>query len=67
MWGSVNAGTEVQTQTGRVRKSFGGRPKAMRGKCERGYENANADGAGAEAFAGDGYSQGASFGPMAAI
>lgn len=29
----------------------------MRGKCERGYENANADGAGAEVFAGDGCSQ----------
>ena len=39
----------------------------MRGKCERGHGSANADGAGAEAFAGDGYSQGASFGPMAAI
>lgn len=37
--GSVNAGAEVQTRTGRVRKSF----------------------------AGDGCSQGASFGPMAAI
>ena len=39
----------------------------MRGKCERGQGSANADGAGAEAFAGDGYSQKASFGPMAAI
>lgn len=39
----------------------------MQGKCERGRGSANADGAGAEAFAGDGYSQGASFGPMAAI
>ena len=39
----------------------------MRGKCERGRGSANADGAGAEAFAGDGYSQKASFGPMAAI
>ena len=39
----------------------------MQGKCERGYENANADGAGAKVFAGDGYSQKASFGPMAAI
>ena len=39
----------------------------MRGKCERGYENANADGTGAKVFAGDGCSQGASFGPMAAI
>lgn len=37
--------------------------KAMRGKCERGYENANADGTGAKVFAGDGCSQGASFGP----
>lgn len=37
----------------------------MRGKCERGYENANADGTGAKVFAGDGCSQGASFGPMA--
>ena len=58
--GSVNAGAEVRTRTGRVRKS-------SRGKCERGYENANADGAGAEGYAGDGCSQGASFGPMAAI
>ena len=41
--------------------------KAVRGKCERGQGSANADGAGAEAFAGDGYSQKASFGPMAAI
>ena len=65
--GSVNAGAEVQTRTGRVRKSFGGRPKAVRGKCERGRGSANADGAGAKAFAGDGYSQKASFGPMAAI
>lgn len=47
-----------------MRKSFGGRsksswaaPKAVRGKCERGYENANADGAGAKVFAGDGCSQ----------
>lgn len=39
----------------------------MRGKCERGHESANVDGAGAEVFAGDGYSQKASFGPMAAI
>jgi len=39
----------------------------MRGKCERGRGSANADGAGAEVFAGDGYSQKASFGPMAAI
>ena len=39
----------------------------MRGKCERGRGSANADGAGAEAFAGDACSQGASFGPMAAI
>ena len=65
MRGSVNADTEVQTRTGRVRKSFGGRqnsswaaPKAMRGKCERGHESANADGAGTEVFAGDGCSQG---------
>lgn len=39
----------------------------MRGKCERGRGNINADGAGAEVFAGDGCSQGASFDPMAAI
>ena len=41
----------------------GGARKAVRGKCERGYENANTDGAGAEVFAGDGCSQGASFAP----
>lgn len=41
--------------------------KAMRGKCERGRGSANVDGAGAEVFADDGYSQKASFGPMAAI
>ena len=41
--------------------------KAMQGKYERGPGSANADGAGAEAFAGDGCSQGASFDPMAAI
>lgn len=39
----------------------------MRGKCERGRGSANADGAGAEGYAGDGYSQKASFGSMAAI
>ena len=39
----------------------------MRRKCERGRGNINADGAGAEVFAGDGCSQGASFIPMAAI
>ena len=48
-------------------KSSWAPPKAMRGKCERGHGSANADGAGAEVFAGDGCSQGASFGPMAAI
>ena len=32
--------------------------KAMRGKCERGQGSANADGAGAKVFAGDGCSQG---------
>lgn len=45
----------------------GGKWKAMRGKCERGRGSANADGAGAKVFAGDGYSQKESFGPMAAI
>lgn len=44
-----------------------GPPKATRGKCERGHGSVNADGAGAEVFAGDGCSQGASFGPMVAI
>ena len=44
-----------------------GSRKAMRGKCERGQGSANVDGAGAEVFADDGYSQKASFGPMAAI
>ena len=39
----------------------------MRGKCERRGGNINADGAGAEVFVGDGCSQGASFGPIAAI
>lgn len=39
----------------------------MRRKCERGRGNINEDGAGAEVFAGDGCSQGASFAPMAAI
>ena len=34
-----------------------GKWKAMQGKCERGYESANADGVGAEGFAGDGCSQ----------
>lgn len=32
--------------------------KAMQGKCERGRGSANADGAGAKVFAGDGCSQG---------
>ena len=44
-----------------------GKCERGRGKCERGRGSANADGAGAKAFAGDGYSQGASFGPMVAI
>ena len=39
----------------------------MRRKCERRRGNINADAAGAEVFAGDGCSQGASFGPIAAI
>ena len=39
----------------------------MRGKCERRRGSANADGAGAKVFAGDGCSQGASFIPMTAI
>ena len=39
----------------------------MRGQCERRRGNINVDGAGAEVFAGDGCSQGASFDPMAAI
>ena len=39
----------------------------MRRKCERRRGSVNADGAGAEVFVGDGCSQGASFGPMAAI
>ena len=34
-----------------------GARKAMRRKCERGHESANADGVGAEGFAGDGCSQ----------
>ena len=36
----------------------GGKWKAMRRKCERGQGSANADGAGAKVFAGDGCSQG---------
>ena len=48
-------------------KSSWAPPKGMRGKCERRRGNINADAAGAEVFAGDGCSQGASFGPMAAI
>ena len=49
------------------RKAMRGKCERGRGKCERGRGSANADGAGAKAFAGDGCSQGASFGPMAAI
>ena len=49
------------------RKAMRGKCERGRGKCERGRGSANADGAGAKAFAGDGYSQKASFGPMAAI
>lgn len=48
-------------------KSSWAPPKGMRGQCERRRGNINADGAGAEVFAGDGCSQGASFGPIAAI
>ena len=55
------------TAAGGCRLLRGGKWKAMRGKCERGHESANADGAGAEVFAGDGCVQGASFVPMAAI
>ena len=50
-----------------ARKAMRGKCERGRGKCERGHGSANANGAGAEAFAGDGYSQKASFGPMAAI
>ena len=64
----------MQTTARQGRTSFGGMPKSswappkgMRGKCERRGGNINADGAGAEVFAGDGCSQGASFGPMALI
>lgn len=39
----------------------------MRGKCERGRGNINADGAGAEVFAGDEHSRERLFDPMAAI
>ena len=49
------------------RKAMRGKCERGRGKCERGRGSANADGAGAKVFAGDGYSQKASFGPMAAI
>lgn len=45
------------------RKAMRGKCERGRGKCERGRGSANADGAGAKAFAGDGYSQKASFGP----
>ena len=58
---------EARTTARQGRTSFDGRPKAIRGKCERRGGNINADGAGAEVFAGDGCSQGASFGPMALI
>ena len=49
------------------RKAMRGKCERGRGKCERGRGSVNADGAGAKVFAGDGYSQKASFGPMAAI
>ena len=45
------------------RKAMRGKCERGRGKCERGRGSANADGAGAKAFAGDGYSQKASFAP----
>ena len=41
--------------------------KGYAGEGERGRGSVKAEGAGAEVFAGDGCSQGASFGPMAAI
>ena len=48
-------------------KSSWASPKAMRGKCERRRGSANADGAGAEVFAGDEHSRERLFDPMAAI
>ena len=44
----MNAGAEVQTQTGRVRKSSWASPKGMQRKCEHQRGNINADGAGVE-------------------
>ena len=48
-------------------KSSWAPPKASRGKCERRRGSANADGAGAEAFAGDEHSRERLFCPMALI
>lgn len=44
----MNTGAEVQTQTGRVRKSSWASPKGMQRKCEHQRGNINADGAGVE-------------------
>ena len=65
--GSVNAGAAGANVIQRKAKGYAGPPMASWENCERRGGNINADGAGAEVFAGDGCSQGASFGPMALI
>ena len=78
----MNTGAEVQTQTGRVRKSswasgveviqrkadcLVGAAEGFVGKYERRRGSVKADGAGAEVFAGDEHSRERLFDPMAAI
>ena len=58
--GSVNVAAEGANIIRREAKGYAG-------EGERGRGSVKAEGAGAEVFAGDGCSQGASFGPMAAI
>lgn len=65
--GSVNADGAGANVIQRKAKGYAGAPMASWENSERRGGNINTDGAGAEVFAGDGCSQGASFGPMALI
>ena len=55
LWITAAAGGRLLR--GGARKAVRGKCERGRGKCERGRGSANADGAGTEAFAGDGCSQ----------
>ena len=65
--GDINADAAGANVIQRKAKGYAGPPMASCENCERRRGCANADAANAEVFVCDGCSQGASFGPMAAI